>query len=102
MFTSLLLLQSTLALVIQLRGIGSAGLFFLSGVPLFLALALNAVLAMGVKGRKGQISLWTYAVAQVAPLMIGGQMMTATLDVFVPLVRYLPPFPPRPYSHPDY
>lgn len=82
MFTSLLLLQTFLASIVQFAGIGSGGLYFLSAVPLFISLVANALLVDG-----GEISLWTYAFAQISPLLTGTQVMTATLDVFVPLVR---------------
>lgn len=80
MFTSLLLLQTFLACVIQFAGLGSAVAFFITGLPLFLSLGLN-VLFMN----NGEISLWTYALAQIVPLLTGTQLMTAILDVFVPL-----------------
>jgi hypothetical protein len=81
MFTSLLLLQTFLTCVLQFSGIGSAGLFFFSAFPLFISLALNALFMHG-----GEISLWTYALAQLSPLLSGTQVLAATLDVFVPLV----------------
>lgn len=81
MFTSLLLVQSFFACIIQFAGIGSAGLLFLSALPLFLSLALNALFMVD-----GEISLWTYALGQLHPLLVGTQVMSATLDVFVPLV----------------
>jgi hypothetical protein len=52
MFTSLLLLQTFLACVLQFSGIGSAGLFFFSAFLLFISLALNALFTHG-----GEISL---------------------------------------------
>jgi len=36
--------------------------------------------------KDGEISLWTYALGQLSPLLAGTQVMSATLDVFVPLV----------------
>lgn len=81
MFTSLLLVQSFFACIIQFAGIGSAGLLFLSALPLFFSLALNALFIHG-----GEISLWTYALGQLHPLLVGTQVICATLDVFVPLV----------------
>jgi hypothetical protein len=81
MFTSLLLLQTFLACVIQFAGIGSAVLYFISGSFLFLSLLLNALFTNG-----GEIALWTYALAQFVPILTGTQLMAATLDVFVPLV----------------
>jgi len=81
MFTSLLLLQTSLACILQFAGIGSAGLFFLSAFPLFIFLVLNALFMHG-----GEISLWTYALTQFVTLITGTQVLAATLDVFVPLV----------------
>ncbi|KAF7968545.1 hypothetical protein HWV62_30167 [Athelia sp. TMB] len=85
MFTSLLLFQSILALGVQYLGVGSAGLFFFTAVPLAISLAINALMSAGAKGKKGQVSIWTYALAQISPLMLGSQVMCAVLDVFVPL-----------------
>jgi hypothetical protein len=81
MFTSLLLLQTSLACILQFAGIGSAGLLFFSAFPLFIFLVLNALFMRG-----GEISLWTYALTQFIPLISGTQVLAATLDVFVPLV----------------
>lgn len=81
MFTSLLLSQTFVACALQFAGIGSAGLLFLSGLPLFFILALNALFMNG-----GEMSLWTYGLAQFVPILTGTQVLIATLDVFVPLV----------------
>lgn len=81
-FNVLLLLQSGLAYVIQMAGIGSAGLFFLSGLPLFVALLINPL----ITGSAKEISLFTYALAQVEPLLIGTLMLATVAEVFVPLV----------------
>ena len=54
MFTSLFLLQTFLACVLQFAGIGSAGLFFFYAFPLFISLTLNALFT-----HSGEISLWT-------------------------------------------
>ncbi|OSX64019.1 hypothetical protein POSPLADRAFT_1065412 [Postia placenta MAD-698-R-SB12] len=80
-FTAVLLLQSFLALVGQLAGIGSAGVFALSGFPILLSLVLNAI----VSKPGDDISLWSYALAAFTPLSLGAQMFYITLDVFVPL-----------------
>lgn len=74
----------------QFAGIGSAGIFFLSSVPLFVGISLNALVGGG-GGRR--VPLWLYAFGQVMPLLSGAQVMGATLDVFVPLVSSLPPSP---------
>jgi FtsH-binding integral membrane protein len=39
-----------------------------------------------VEGKDGSVSLWTYALGQVIPLLTGTQILAATLVVFVPLV----------------
>ena len=80
-FTSLLLLQSSLAFLLQMVGYGSAAVYYLSALPLIISLFLNQVFA----SEPDQIRLWTYAVSQLAPLMNGTQLCVALLDVFVPL-----------------
>ena len=81
-FTSTLLLHNTLACGIQLLGVGSAALFFISGLPLTIAYLVDVI----VSRKGGQVSLLSYAVGQFIPLVIGAQMVFALLDVFVPLV----------------
>lgn len=82
MLTALLLMQSGGALVLQLLGIGSAYFLFVSAVPLFGALSLDALLNRGGL----HVSLWTYALGMSVPLMSGTRMACITLDVFAPLV----------------
>ncbi|KAI0262019.1 hypothetical protein BGY98DRAFT_1192657 [Russula aff. rugulosa BPL654] len=79
--TALLLMQSGGALVLQLFGIGSAYFLFVSAVPLFGALSLDALLNRGGL----HVSLWTYALGMSVPLMSGTRMACITLDVFAPL-----------------
>ncbi|KAI8985766.1 hypothetical protein BD414DRAFT_462425 [Trametes punicea] len=80
-YTSLMLLQAFLAALIQNLGVGAGGILFLSSVPFALALLLNKVLT-----RPGDdISLWSYAVGQLSPLVTGTTVFCAVLDVFVPL-----------------
>ncbi|THH28363.1 hypothetical protein EUX98_g5818 [Antrodiella citrinella] len=81
MFTSLLLFHSVAACVIQFAGIGSAAIFFITSLPLFIALAVNSF----VSTSGDDISLWTYALGQFVPLSAGSQTIFTTLDVFVPL-----------------
>ena len=77
-----MLLQTFLAAVIQLLGVGAGGALFLSSAPMILALGLNALLT-----RPGDdISLWAYALGELTPLVTGTTLMCAVLDVFVPLV----------------
>ena len=83
MFTSLLLTQSFTAFVIQMLGFGSAAMFYISALPLFFVLVLNRFIA-----RQGQISLWTYALGQLTPLMTSTILMMSVSEVFVPLVRH--------------
>jgi hypothetical protein len=80
--TALLLMQSGGALALQLLGIGSAYFLFISSVPLFGALSLNALLNRGGP----LVSLWTYALGMLVPLLSGTRMACIVLDVFVPLV----------------
>ncbi|TCD68032.1 hypothetical protein EIP91_011643 [Steccherinum ochraceum] len=81
MFTSLLLLDAVAACAIQALGVGSAAMFFIVGLPLFIALVLNSLLSK----RGESISLWSYAVGQFVPLSVGAETIFTTLDVFVPL-----------------
>ncbi|EIW75315.1 hypothetical protein CONPUDRAFT_169679 [Coniophora puteana RWD-64-598 SS2] len=87
LFTSQLLLTSFLAAAVQLAGVGSSAMFFLSSLSVFASLIVNAVVVnANRKGAKeGEVSLIAYAVAQSVPLLTGTQLVTATLDVFVPL-----------------
>lgn len=80
-FTSLLLVQSALAWGIQSFGIGSAALFFISSLPLCLALLFNSVISSGP-----DVSLLSYAIGQFIPLTTGAQLAFEVLNVFVPLV----------------
>jgi hypothetical protein len=82
-FSAILLLQAAAAFSIQLINVGSAALFFISGLPIFVALLLNNV---ALTTRKGEISLWTYVVGQFFPLLTGTLVMVPTVEVFVPLV----------------
>ncbi|KAJ3727351.1 hypothetical protein DFJ43DRAFT_1133193 [Lentinula guzmanii] len=66
-----LLVQSFLALLIQLLGVGSAALFF-----------LNAAI-FGVRAER--VSLLTYALSSFIPLFLGTTSAYLTLEVFVPL-----------------
>jgi hypothetical protein len=80
--SSLLLMQSGGAVLLQLLGLGSAYLLFLGAVPLFVALSFDTLLSSG-----NIVSLWTYAFSLGVPLLTGFQMTCVVLDVFVPLVR---------------
>lgn len=86
-FTSLLLAQSGLAWLIQSIGVGSSALFFLSGLPLYLALVLSYFVAPA-----SEVSLLSYAVGLLVPLTTGSQMAFEVLNVFVPLVHTFPHF----------
>jgi hypothetical protein len=79
--SALLLMLSGGALGLQLLGIGSACFLFLAAAALFVALSLDALLNSNVI-----VSLWTYALGLVVPLLIGTRMTCIVLDVFVPLV----------------
>lgn len=107
MFTSILLLQSFSALALQMIGVGSAAIFYLSALPLFLAMGINEYLVPGVPKKavkvprpgagstanepveQGQISLWTYALGQASPLIVGTQILVGICEFFVPLVSHL-------------
>ncbi|KAJ7736555.1 hypothetical protein DFH07DRAFT_905762 [Mycena maculata] len=81
-YAATLLLQSSAALGIQLLNVGSAAMFFISGLPIFIALLVNDLL---LTTRKGEVSLWVYALGQFLPLMTGTLIMVPTVEVFVPL-----------------
>jgi hypothetical protein len=85
-FASILLLQTATAFGVQLLNVGSAAMFFISGLPIFLALLVNN---MALVTRKGEISLWTYVLGQFLPLLTGTLIMVPTVEVFVPLVSAL-------------
>jgi len=82
--SALLLMQTGGALLLQLLELGSAYLLFFAAIPLFVALSLDALLNHGLV-----VSLWTYALVSLVPLLTGMQMSCVVLDVFVPLVRAL-------------
>ncbi|KAJ3967803.1 hypothetical protein EV361DRAFT_1006474 [Lentinula raphanica] len=79
-----LLVQSFLALVIQLLDVGSAALFFLNAASLWAGLAVTAILGM-ISVRNERVSLLTYAVSSFIPLYLGSSSAYLTLEVFVPL-----------------
>lgn len=81
-FTALLLLQALAAITVQVAGIGSAAIFFLSALPLFVALIINSLLM----GNTKNISLWTYAIGQGPTLLMGSMLIVGVIEVFVPLV----------------
>ncbi|KAL1744532.1 hypothetical protein HDZ31DRAFT_82588 [Schizophyllum fasciatum] len=76
---SVVLLQGMAALGIQLLGVGSGALFFLTGLPLLIGYIANAV----VFGK--QISLLTYAWGAAFTVYTGTLLIMPTLEVFVPL-----------------
>lgn len=80
-FTSLLLVQSSLALSLQMIGYGSAAMYFVSSFPLGVSLVLNQLFVSDPE----EIRLWTYAISQLMPIMSGTQLCVALFDVFVPL-----------------
>lgn len=81
----LMLLQSGLAYGVQMAGIGSACLFSFSAFPLLVSLLVNPL----ITGSTADISLFTYALAQVEPLLIGVLVLATICEVFVPLVRLI-------------
>ncbi|KAF8075052.1 hypothetical protein FPV67DRAFT_1475846 [Lyophyllum atratum] len=80
-FTALLLLQAGAAFVVQMLGVGSAAMFFLSAFPIFLVLLLNPLFT----GSTSEISLLTYALGQAFPLFGGVLLLVPVVEVFVPL-----------------
>lgn len=81
-FTGLLLVQALIAIAVQVAGIGSASIFFLCALALFVALIINTLLV----GNTKNISLWTYAIGQAMPLLTGSMLIVGVVEVFVPLV----------------
>ncbi|KAF8885097.1 hypothetical protein CPB84DRAFT_1816896 [Gymnopilus junonius] len=73
--------QATLALGVQMANVGSAAIFFLNALPIFIALVVNTILIGSTK----RISLWTYGLGQTLPSATGLLMLYGVLDVFVPL-----------------
>jgi hypothetical protein len=57
-------------------------MLFLNALPIFVALLLESF-THNAPG--AHMPLWVYAIAQSGPLLTGTQIMTSTLDVFVPL-----------------
>ena len=76
LLTALPLMQSAGALSLQLLGIGSACSLFVSAVPLFVALSLDALLNRGGL----LVKLWTYALGMFVPLLGGKKMACIVLD----------------------
>ncbi|KAJ7698147.1 hypothetical protein B0H17DRAFT_1261330 [Mycena rosella] len=85
-YAAIVLLQAAAAFGIQLLGVGSAAAFFISGLPIFGSLLLNNV---ALTTRKGEVSLWAYALGQFLPLLTGTLIMVPTVEVFVPLTGRL-------------
>jgi hypothetical protein len=85
-FTALLLIESFLAIAIQLVNIGSAAIFFLAALPLFVALALNPLFV----GSNSRMSLWTYGLGSILPSLTGTLLLLGVVEVFVPLVNDIP------------
>ncbi|KAI4524854.1 hypothetical protein K525DRAFT_235287 [Schizophyllum commune Loenen D] len=79
LFGSVVLLQGVAALGIQLLGVGSGALFFLTGLPLLVGYVVNAV----IFGK--YISLLTYAWGAAFTVYTGTLLIMPTLEVFVPL-----------------
>ena len=86
---AILVIQSLSAFAIQLAGIGSAAILFVSAFPLFLVLVGDRVLTgtgMTTKGKR--VSLWAYALGQWFPLLGGSMLLVPVVEFFVPLVRF--------------
>ncbi|KAG5644249.1 hypothetical protein DXG03_008787 [Asterophora parasitica] len=80
-FTALLLAQAGLSWGVQMLGVGSAAIFFLSAFPIFLVLLVNPLISGGVN----EISLLTYGLGQAFPLLGGVLLLVPVIEVFVPL-----------------
>jgi len=80
-FTALLLLLSGGAFVVQMLGIGSAALLFISALPLFVALLVDRA----INDSATNVHLLAYALGQISPLTTGTHALCIIFDVFVPL-----------------
>jgi hypothetical protein len=92
---AIIVLQSLSKLTIQLAGIGSAAIMFMSAFPLFLVLVENRLLTGHGSGKanrkKKSVSLWVYALGQCFLLLGGTMLLVPVVEFFVPLVRFFPP-----------
>ncbi|KAF8624137.1 hypothetical protein AX17_007200 [Amanita inopinata Kibby_2008] len=83
MFGAILLVKSAAAFVLQSLGIGSAVLFFISALPLFVSLLLNPLFTRSKT--MGEISLVTYGIGLILPLITGTMLLVSVVEFFVPL-----------------
>ena len=83
LLNAVLLSHSLLALLIQAAGIGSSGLFFLSGTPILAGLILERLVT---NAYDDGVWLGTYVIGQLIPISFGTELFSATADFFVPLV----------------
>ncbi|KLO13952.1 hypothetical protein SCHPADRAFT_920864 [Schizopora paradoxa] len=81
LLNAVLLSHSLLALLIQAAGIGSSGLFFLSGTPILAGLLLERFMSASYD----DVWLGTYVLGQLIPISFGTELFSATADFFVPL-----------------
>ncbi|RXW13262.1 hypothetical protein EST38_g12592, partial [Candolleomyces aberdarensis] len=81
LWTSILLMQTFMALGLQWMNIGSAALFFMSSLPLFIVTVTNPLFVSG----SGDVALISYALGQIFPLLTSSLLGIPTLEVFVPL-----------------
>lgn len=79
---SILLIYSSLAVIIQLQGFGSAVIFFYSALFLFLGVFMD-------RNNDGKVSLKSYAVGQIGTIFVGTEVFVTATDIFVPLVSFL-------------
>ncbi|KAG6852571.1 hypothetical protein C0991_010900 [Blastosporella zonata] len=79
--SALLLLQAGAAFGVQLLGVGSAAIFFLSALPFFLSVLVNPLFS----GTTTEVALGTYALGQAFPLFGGVLLLVPVVEVFVPL-----------------
>jgi hypothetical protein len=84
LLTSLLLVLSSGAFVLQLISVGSSVMLFLIALPLLASLLVDRV----INKSASTVSLLTYALGQIIPLLTGTQIICTIFDVFVPLVSH--------------
>lgn len=80
-----------------MANIGSSGIYFVLGVPMFIGWLVDWALCgtpVSLKGKEkakarpaeDSMTLWAYTIALSQPMWIGMEMIALIMDIFVPLV----------------
>ena len=75
------------ASVVHSQGIGSAAIGFVWGLSSFAVVAGQIFLSMAYGGETHEVWAGLYAAGQFVPGLVGAELTTSLLDIFVPLVR---------------